>query len=98
MTFLEAAHRIDRRTSGVVLFGKSHRAVSALDAAFRAHRVRKIYLAVPERRPEPRQARLAHRIVRDPRKNRTLALPCKGRQEPWQQELRRPSASVRRGG
>lgn len=86
MTFLEAAHRIDRRTSGVVLFGKSHRAVSALDAAFRARRVRKIYLAVPERRPEPRQARLAHRIVRDPRKNRTLALPCKGRPEPWQQE------------
>jgi len=88
--FLEAAHRIDRRTSGVVLFGKSHKAVSALDAAFRARRVHKIYWAVPERPPVPEQARLVHKIVRDPRKNRTLAMPYKGKSEPWQGEFGSP--------
>jgi 23S rRNA pseudouridine1911/1915/1917 synthase len=82
--FLEAAHRIDRRTSGVVLFGKSHKAVSALDAAFRAHRVRKTYWAVPDRDPEPPTGRLIHKLVRDPRKNRTLAVPYKGDTSPWQ--------------
>lgn len=82
--FLEAAHRIDRRTSGVVLFGKSHRAVSTLDAAFRAHRVRKTYWAVPERDPEAAEGRLIHKLVRDPRKNRTLAVPFKGDTGPWE--------------
>ncbi len=85
--FLEAAHRIDRRTSGVVLFGKSHKAVSALDAIFRAHRVQKVYWAVPERAPEAEQARLVHRMVRDTRKNRTLAMPVRGQSSPWHKEF-----------
>lgn len=81
--FLEAAHRLDRRTSGIVLFGKSRRAVSALDAAFRNHRIIKLYWAVPDRTPPVPEARLTHRLVRDPRSNRTLAVPVKGEPGPW---------------
>lgn len=81
--FLEAAHRLDRRTSGIVLFGKSRKAVSALDAAFRGRRIRKLYWAVPDRAPPVPEGRLAHRLVRDPRNNRTLAVPLKGRSELW---------------
>lgn len=88
--FLEAAHRLDRRTSGIVLFGKSRRAVSALDAAFRAHRIRKYYWAVPDRAPPVPEARLAHRLVRDPRSNRTLAVPLKGRPGPWSDRIGAP--------
>ncbi len=88
--FLEAAHRLDRRTSGVVLFGKSRRAVSALDAAFRARRVRKLYWAVPDRAPPVPEARLAHRLVRDPRSNRTLAVALKGGPEPWRLQAGAP--------
>lgn len=39
-------HRLDRETSGVTVFGKSHRATSDLAAAFREGRVRKEYLAI----------------------------------------------------
>lgn len=81
--FLEAAHRIDRRTSGVVLFGKSRRAVSALDAAFRARRIHKIYWAVPERPPRTPEGRLVHRLARTSRGNRTLAIPLSTDAETW---------------
>ncbi|NLJ46603.1 MAG: RluA family pseudouridine synthase [Treponema sp.] len=81
--FLEAAHRLDRRTSGVVLFGKSRKAVSALDAAFRNRRIDKCYWAVPDRVPPVPEARLTHRLVRDPRSNRTLAVPVKEALGPW---------------
>jgi len=40
------AHRLDRDTSGVTVFGKSRVATSALAASFRAGAVRKQYLAV----------------------------------------------------
>lgn len=39
-------HRLDRETSGVVVFGKTGQAVSALAAEFREGRARKRYLAV----------------------------------------------------
>jgi 23S rRNA pseudouridine1911/1915/1917 synthase len=39
-------HRLDRETSGVVVFGKTGQAVSALAAEFRESRARKRYLAV----------------------------------------------------
>ncbi|MFZ5444271.1 MAG: RluA family pseudouridine synthase [Myxococcota bacterium] len=39
-------HRLDRETSGVTVFGKTHRATSALAEAFREGRVQKEYLAV----------------------------------------------------
>ncbi len=34
--FLEAAHRIDRRASGAVIFAKTHRALETLEADFRS--------------------------------------------------------------
>lgn len=40
------AHRIDRGTSGVVLFGKGRKALAALGALFTEHRVHKTYLAL----------------------------------------------------
>ncbi len=88
--FLEATHRLDRRTSGVILFGKSRKAVSALDAAFRNRRIRKLYWAVPDRSPSVPEARLSHRLVRDPRRNRTLAVPLKGDPEPWRSRIGAP--------
>ncbi len=44
--FLELAHRLDRDTSGVLLLGKSRRALVALHAQLRAGSVQKHYLAL----------------------------------------------------
>ena len=72
--FIEAAHRIDRRASGAVVFAKTHIALSTLEAAFRDRRVEKEYLACVERAPEPPEGRLEHRLAWDKRRNVVRAL------------------------
>jgi 23S rRNA pseudouridine1911/1915/1917 synthase len=72
--FIEAAHRIDRRASGAVVFAKTHIALSTLEAAFRDKRVEKEYLACLERAPEPPEGRLEHRLAWDKRRNVVRAL------------------------
>jgi 23S rRNA pseudouridine1911/1915/1917 synthase len=67
--FLEAAHRIDRRASGAVLFAKTHIALSTLEAAFRDKRVEKEYLACVEHEPDPPEGRLEHRLSWDKKRN-----------------------------
>jgi 23S rRNA pseudouridine1911/1915/1917 synthase len=71
---LEAAHRIDRRASGAVIFAKTHIALSTLEAAFRDKRVEKDYLACVEREPEKAEGRLEHRLAWDKRRNVVRAL------------------------
>jgi len=73
--FLEAAHRIDRRASGAVIFAKTHRALETLEADFRARRVLKTYLACVEREPSAESGRLEHRLIWDKRSNVVRAVP-----------------------
>lgn len=79
--FLEAAHRIDRRSSGAVLFAKTPKALSTVEAAFRARRIEKEYIACVEREPETPQGRLEHRLVWNKRRNSVTALPISTAQE-----------------
>jgi 23S rRNA pseudouridine1911/1915/1917 synthase len=73
---LEAAHRIDRRASGAVLFAKTHKALVTLEAAFRDKRVKKEYIACVEREPEPREGKLEHNLAWDKRNNVVRVLPA----------------------
>lgn len=73
--FLEAAHRIDRRTSGILVFARNAEALRALEAAFRDRKVHKTYLACLEKEPLPHEGTLRHRIVTDPVRNISRALP-----------------------
>ncbi len=43
--FLEAVHRLDKAVSGVVLFAKTSKALSRLNASMRSKETKKIYLA-----------------------------------------------------
>ena len=58
--FLEAVHRIDRLASGVVLFARTSKALSRLNASVRERKVTKVYLALVEGRLSPPSARLVH--------------------------------------
>ncbi|MEN6364460.1 MAG: RluA family pseudouridine synthase [Rectinema sp.] len=71
----EAAHRVDRRTSGVVVFAKTRHALVALEAAFREREIRKTYIACVEREPQPASGTLEHVIRFDRRSNLSKALP-----------------------
>jgi 23S rRNA pseudouridine1911/1915/1917 synthase len=76
-SFLEAAHRIDRRCSGLVIFAKTPEALRSLEAAFRERKVAKRYVACLEKEPVPPEGTLRHRIASDPKKNRSIALEIK---------------------
>jgi 23S rRNA pseudouridine1911/1915/1917 synthase len=65
--FFEAVHRIDRRSSGIVLFAKTKAAAAALSESFRENYVKKTYIAVVDRAPEPETGRLEHDLIWDPR-------------------------------
>ena len=79
-SFLEAAHRIDRRTSGIVLFGKTRKALAALEEQFRARTIQKTYIACLEKEPNPPEGVLEHTIVQNTRNNSSLALdPAKAK-------------------
>ena len=71
--FLEAAHRIDRRTSGIVVFARNIASLRALEKMFRDKEVAKTYLACVEKEPSPPEARLENLLVQDKRGNRAIA-------------------------
>lgn len=59
-----AVHRLDRETSGVVVFAKSDAAKAALDDAFRGRAVHKHYLALVHGRPRPAEGTIRS-FIRD---------------------------------
>ena len=56
--FCGVVHRLDRPTSGVVLFAKTSKALSRLNEQFRSKDTLKIYWAVVENAPKTLSARL----------------------------------------
>ncbi len=73
--FLEAAHRIDRRTSGIVVFAKNASALRIVEEAFRDREIHKTYIACLEKEPSPEEGLLKHMIVTDPKRNFSVARP-----------------------
>lgn len=63
---LRIVHRLDRETSGVILFGKGRKAAAALSTQFENREVRKSYLAIVHGRPEEDRFLISAPIGRDP--------------------------------
>ncbi len=78
LDFLEAAHRIDRRTSGVVVFAKNLAALRGLGEEFRERDIGKTYVACLEKEPSPAEGTLRHAMAQDPRRNIAVARPPEG--------------------
>ena len=58
-------HRLDRETSGLLVFAKSEPAKRALQAQFEARSVERIYLALVDGRPSPARGTLESRLAED---------------------------------
>lgn len=61
---LHAVHRLDKVTSGALLFAKAPDAAAALAAEFRARRVHKYYVALSARRPSKKMGTVAGDMAR----------------------------------
>ncbi|RMH71666.1 MAG: RluA family pseudouridine synthase [Gemmatimonadetes bacterium] len=61
--FLALVHRLDRPTSGVVVFGRTSKAAARLSEQFRQRQIRKIYWALVEGKT-PEEGHLRDRVAR----------------------------------
>ena len=72
--YLGIPHRLDRPTSGVVLFARTEKALQRLSEMFRQGDVSKTYWAITAEKP-PRDAdTLVHWLRRDPVKNKSFVV------------------------
>ncbi|MCQ2335313.1 MAG: RNA pseudouridine synthase [Paludibacteraceae bacterium] len=73
--FLGLPHRLDRPTSGVVLFAKTSKALVRLNAMFQTHdQIRKIYWAITANCPEEAEGRLVHYLRRVEKENKSYVV------------------------
>ncbi len=71
--FLGVTHRLDRPTSGVVLFARTSKALTRLNEMFRSHeQIRKTYWAIVQGCPKPAEARLENYLTRNEKLNKSF--------------------------
>lgn len=70
--FLGVTHRLDRPTSGVVLFARTSKALTRLNEMFKSHeQIRKTYWAIVQGAPKIPEARLENYLVRNEAQNKS---------------------------
>ena len=58
--FLGVTHRLDRPTSGVVIFAKTSKALRRINQMFRENKIAKKYWAIVKQKPQIKSQRLTH--------------------------------------
>jgi 23S rRNA pseudouridine1911/1915/1917 synthase len=71
--FAGLVHRLDRPTSGCVLFAKTSKALSRMSKQFAAREVKKVYWALVPKGNLKKKATLSHWLVRNTKKNKSYA-------------------------
>ncbi|MBT8185053.1 MAG: RNA pseudouridine synthase, partial [Eudoraea sp.] len=66
-------HRLDRPTSGIVVFARTSKALSRLNKIFAIKEATKTYWAVVKSKPDKDAAKLIHWLVRNTRQNKSYA-------------------------
>ncbi len=73
--YLGVVHRLDRPTSGVLVFAKTSKALSRLNKQFSDRQTQKTYWAMVKNKPEKNQGRLEHFMKRNTKQNKSYAYP-----------------------
>jgi len=70
--FLGVTHRLDRPTSGVVLFARTSKALTRLNEMFKSHeQIKKTYWAIVQGAPKQAEARLENWLIRNESQNKS---------------------------
>ncbi|MBO7458897.1 MAG: RluA family pseudouridine synthase [Paludibacteraceae bacterium] len=70
--FLGVTHRLDRPTSGVVLFARTSKALTRLNEMFKSHeQIKKTYWAIVQGAPKVPEARLENWLIRNEQQNKS---------------------------
>lgn len=71
--YLGVVHRLDRPTSGIVVFAKTSKALPRLNQIFKEKQVKKVYWAVVKNPPPKTRDQLVHFLKRNPKQNKSYA-------------------------
>lgn len=71
--YLGVVHRLDRPTSGIVVFAKTSKALSRLNKLFANRETKKTYWAIVKNVPEKPSEKLIHFLKRNPKQNKSYA-------------------------
>lgn len=71
--FCGVTHRLDRPTSGVVVFAKTSKALTRLNDMFRNGEVKKTYWAIVKNRPAVEEDTLIHYLIKNEKTNKSVA-------------------------
>ncbi len=71
--FLGVVHRLDRPTTGIVVFAKTSKALTRLNDLFKNRETQKTYWAIVKNKPAQPEATLTHFMVRNEKNNTSKA-------------------------
>lgn len=71
--FLGVVHRLDRPTSGIVVFARTSKALTRLNKLFAERQTEKTYWAVVKKAPPKDSEKLVHFLKRNPKQNKSYA-------------------------
>lgn len=71
--FCGLVHRLDRPTSGVLVFARTSKSLERMNRLFAEKHPEKIYWAVVEKAPEQDSGSLTHHLVRNEKQNKSYA-------------------------
>lgn len=71
--FLGVVHRLDRPVSGAVMFARTGKALTRLNAMIRDRKIHKVYWAVTPNMPEKEKGHLVHYLKKNQKKNTSYA-------------------------
>jgi 23S rRNA pseudouridine1911/1915/1917 synthase len=71
--FCGVTHRLDRPTSGIVVFAKTSKALARLNDMFKNKEINKTYWAIVKEVPKQAEGTLKHYLVRNEKQNKSYA-------------------------
>ena len=71
--FCGVTHRLDRPTSGIVVFAKTSKALTRLNKMFKDDEVEKVYWAIVQNRPRKDSETLTHYLIKNEKTNKSTA-------------------------
>jgi len=71
--FLGVVHRLDRPTTGIVMFARTTKALTRLNKLFSINDIKKTYWAIVKVKPPKKNDTLTHYLVKNPKNNKSKA-------------------------
>ena len=73
--YLGTVHRLDRPTTGLVIFARTSKALTRLNKLFQSKTIQKTYWAIVKDQPPKQKDTLTHWLKKNPKNNKSTAYP-----------------------